>query len=89
MNALHLTLKFRYLDEIKSGEKKYEYRECTDYWKKRIENMAYDTVILHRGMTRDKIEVKYEGYTKRTIKDFMGRQNVFVYAIPINNFRCQ
>lgn len=38
MKTLHLNLKKEWFDMILSGEKKEEYRELTDYWKKRFSN---------------------------------------------------
>jgi hypothetical protein len=36
MRVLHLTLKKKWFDMIASGEKKEEYRDIKDYWKKRL-----------------------------------------------------
>ncbi len=36
MKALHLTLIKKWFDLIEIGEKPEEYREMTDYWKKRL-----------------------------------------------------
>lgn len=37
MKILHLTLKKKWFDMILSGEKKEEYREFKEYWKKRLD----------------------------------------------------
>ena len=36
--TLHLVLKHHWFDKIVSGEKTSEYRECSDYWNKRLTN---------------------------------------------------
>ena len=39
---LHLNLYRKYFDEIADGTKTTEYRDKTDYWKRRIEGKKYD-----------------------------------------------
>jgi hypothetical protein len=50
-HIIHLILKGKWYDMIKSGEKKEEYREITDYWKRRLEGESVYVVIFHRGYT--------------------------------------
>lgn len=50
-SVLHLVLKHHWFDKIVSGEKTSEYRECSDYWNKRLTNKNYDTVVFHKGYT--------------------------------------
>ncbi len=50
-SVLHLVLKHHWFDKIVSGEKTSEYRECSDYWNKRLTNNHYDTVVFHKGYT--------------------------------------
>jgi len=45
MNILHLTLKKKWFDLIKSGEKTTEYRDIKDYWKKRLVTITNDKVL--------------------------------------------
>lgn len=61
METLHLVIKHKWFDMIASGEKIEEYREMTNYWKKRIWNKrsVIGYVIFHRG------------YTNVTIKCFL------------------
>ena len=53
MNILHLTLKKKWFDEIKSGVKNEEYREDKPYWRNRLmENgkvKRFDAVIFRNG----------------------------------------
>lgn len=50
-SELHLVLKHYWFDKIVSGEKTSEYRECSEYWNKRLKNKVYDTVVFHKGYT--------------------------------------
>lgn len=51
-STLHLVLKHHWFDKIVSGEKTSEYRECSDYWNRRLANNHYDMVVLHKGYTQ-------------------------------------
>lgn len=54
MKTLTLSLKRQWFDMIKSGEKKEEYRECSEYWITRFANLCrffkYKFVDHHRKM---------------------------------------
>ncbi|MCX6199402.1 MAG: ASCH domain-containing protein [Bacteroidetes bacterium] len=56
---LHLTLKKEWFAMIVSGEKKEEYRELKDYWKKRFwlegttKCRSYDIVRFKNGYAKD------------------------------------
>ena len=65
---LHLTLKKKWFDLIKSGEKKEEYREIKPYWTKRltINDRAiknYNYIIFTNGYRKDspKLKIEYLG----------------------------
>ena len=49
--TLHLVLDYKWFDMIAAGEKLEEYREMTDYWKKRIwdKRGEIESVCFHRG----------------------------------------
>lgn len=49
MNTLTLSLKKQWFDKIKSGEKKEEYRENSEYWQRR----------LYRSMDANDAEFKH------------------------------
>lgn len=76
---LHLTLKKKWFDLIKSGEKKIEYREKKPYWKKRFfkndgaELKPFDFVIFTNGYRKDspKIKVEWKGIS---LGDFEGKE---------------
>lgn len=68
MKTLNLTLKKKWFDMIASGEKKDEYRELKDYWKKRLisnyEELEFeewgivyfndfDTITFRNGYAKD------------------------------------
>ena len=61
MKAVHLVLKHQYYDAIDNGEKTVEYRDNTDYWRKRI-------LGKHRsGMMVATIAIFHRGYTNQTM----------------------
>lgn len=82
-------LKKEYFDQIKSGEKKFEYRLITDYWRKRLENKDYNLLIFKLGypsnVEKTKIIImKYNGYEIQKIKHkHFGENEVEVFAIKI------
>ena len=67
-------------DRIVSGTKTIEYRECSKYWNKRIENRDYDFVKITNGYgnaTRPYRLYEYTGY------DIVNKDNTEHYAIDI------
>ena len=61
---LHLNLYRKYFDAIADGTKTIEYRDKTDYWKRRIEGRKYDIIKFRNGYAKDAptMLVEYEGY---------------------------
>ena len=61
---LHLNLYRKYFDAIANGTKVFEYRQKTDYWKKRIEGREYDIIKFRNGYAKDAptMLVEYNGY---------------------------
>lgn len=47
----HLILKYGFYDRIKEGMKKTEYRDNTEYWRKRIRGRKF--VTFHRGYSKE------------------------------------
>ena len=64
MKILHLNLYRKYFDAIVNGTKTIEYRDKTDYWKKRIEGREYDIIKFRNGYAKDAptMLVEYSGY---------------------------
>ena len=64
MKILHLNLYRKYFDAIADGTKTIEYRDKTDYWKKRIEGKEYDIIKFRNGYAKDAptMLVEYNGY---------------------------
>ncbi|EBU8357357.1 ASCH domain-containing protein [Salmonella enterica subsp. enterica serovar Typhimurium] len=90
MANLQLAVNGEYFDQMKSGEKKFEYRLLNDYWRKRLVNRDYDRLIITRGYPRKddtdrRIDVPYLGYLEQVIthKHF-GDDPVKVFAIKVN-----
>lgn len=88
--TLNLPLKGVYFNQIKSGEKKYEYRLVTPYWTKRLERREYDGIVLTLGYPSKSDESRrlvkpWRGYKKTTIThEHFGPDPVDVYAIRVN-----
>ena len=63
--VLHLNLFRKYFDEIAEGIKTIEYRDKTDYWKRRIENREYDVIKFRNGYAKNAptMLVEYKGYS--------------------------
>ena len=61
---LHLNLYRKYFDQIAEGTKTIEYRDRTEYWKKRIEYREYDIIKFRNGYAKDAptMLVEYLGY---------------------------
>ncbi len=69
-------------DRIVMGSKTIEYRECSEYWNKRIENRDYDFVKITNGYgnaTRPYRLYEYTGY------DIVNKDNTDCYAIDISD----
>lgn len=58
---LHLVLKHKWYDMIASGEKKVEYRELKDYYRKKFYNKNYTHVVFHKGYTNETMTFRIEG----------------------------
>nr|WP_319393335.1 ASCH domain-containing protein [uncultured Desulfobacter sp.] len=90
MKILHLNLKKKYWEKIKSGEKKYEYRLVTRYWAKRLVGKQYDKILIKLGYPKKDdvtriIERPYRGWGQLEITHpEFGSDPVQVYAIRVN-----
>ena len=87
LKILHIPLNGVYWKEIKDGVKPFEYRLCTDRWKKFLVDREYDYVLFKLGYPKrddwDKIIVEpYRGYEVQTIvHPHFGSEPVEVFAI--------
>lgn len=87
---LCLNLKGEYFDQVADGTKPYEYRLCTDYWRKRLVGRLYDGIIIKRGYpkrddTSKIIQRPWRGYEAQTIlHPHFGPDPVEVFAIRVN-----
>ena len=73
---LHLNLYRKYFDQIAEGTKTIEYRDKTDYWKKRLENREYDVIKFRNGYAKNAptMLVEYKG---------LNLDNPFAYEIQL------
>ncbi|MBO7207080.1 MAG: hypothetical protein J6W10_05650, partial [Kiritimatiellae bacterium] len=62
-SILPLVLKLRWFDMIKSGEKRQEYRDMTDYWSTRLANWNHSplthVVEFRHGYRRNASRVSF------------------------------
>lgn len=87
MKILTLNLKKEYFEQIKSGEKKFEYRLKKDFWTKRLVGKEYSKIVIKLGYPRCEdthkiMEFPWRGFIEQEIthKEF-GMNPVKVYAI--------
>ena len=79
-NTLYLIVYKDIFERIMSNEKVVEYRECTKYWNKRLEDKSYSKLRITNGYgndTRPYVLLRYLGY------DIGERDGKPHYAIPI------
>jgi hypothetical protein len=85
--VLTLPLKGIYFDQIKSGEKRLEYRVFNDYWCRRLIGRTYDRIVLTKGYpraddTERRLTLPWHGFTTVTIThSHFGPDAVKVFAI--------
>ena len=87
---LHLNLKGVYWDQIKAGEKSFEYRLTNDFWKKSLVGKVYDEIHIKRGYPKkgdtSRILIKpWIGFEIRELlHEHFGSETVQVFAIKVN-----
>jgi hypothetical protein len=95
MKTLVLNLKKEYYLDIVAGRKPFEFRERTEYWRKRLEGREYEYVTFCLGYPPKssiyrRLTVPYAGYELQTITHpHFGSVPKDVYAIrttgPVRN----
>jgi len=86
---LILNVKKIYFDQIKSGEKKWEFREVKPYWKKRLIDRDYTGVQIRMGYPKntDKARILRFKWHKHLVTiqkvDFMDKGFEWVYTIAL------
>ena len=90
MKILHLSVKKEYFDQIKSKEKKWEYRLMKPYWSTRLIGKKFDLIRISNGYPKrtdnsKTIERPWKGYEMGSIthKEF-GNVPTKVFAIRVN-----
>ena len=88
MKILHLNLYRKYFDRIAEGKKTIEYRDKTDYWKKRIDGKNYTHIKFQLAYSKNPPTMLVE-VLNRNIVDYKGVKS---YAfnlgkiIEVNNY---
>ena len=70
-DTAQLVLAYHWFDMIDRGDKRIEYRDATDYWRKRLEGKT--KVCFHRGYT--KVTMTFE---IAEIKEFFGVFRIYL-----------
>lgn len=89
MKILHLNVKKCYFDQVLRGEKKFEYRLTSDYWRKRLQGVEYDEIHYKCGYPKKDdltkiIVFPYLGYELQTIThEHFGKFQLEVFAIKL------
>lgn len=89
MADLHLNLKGEYFNQIKSGDKKFEFR-LYEKWAKKLEGKTFDRIWVKHGYPRADDSQKiicrpWLGYEIHTITHpLFGAEPVKVFAIHVN-----
>lgn len=87
---LILPVKSEYFDQMVLGQKTFEYRLRTPYWRKRLEGKQFDKVVVTKGYPkRDdgarRLECIWSGYEEHTLTHpHFGPDPVEVFSIYIN-----
>lgn len=88
MRILKLTIKKEYFDEIKSEDKKIEYRWFKPYWTARLNNKQYDAVEFRNGYRKDSPRILVQCKEIRLINDSSplgtGQQYAIILGAIIN-----
>ncbi|WP_321276946.1 ASCH domain-containing protein [Thiomicrorhabdus indica] len=87
MKTLHLNLKQKWFEQIKSGEKTEEYRIRNNYWNKRLEK-DYDQVVIKLGYpaktdTSRVMIFECKGIVEKCVTHEEFGYGVHVYAIQL------
>ena len=81
---LYLYLKAEYFDKIVSGEKKEVFRLYNRYWKEKLKNKNYESIILYNG--KRTVERPWKSWMYREIiHPQFGDKKVGVFAIKVND----
>jgi len=78
MKTLYLPVKKKYFDQIKSGEKKFEYRVYNDYWERRL-SRPHDQIVITLGYP------KKDDHARRIVKPYKGFNLVTIKHPEWNN----
>jgi hypothetical protein len=58
--VLHLNLHREFFAQIVAGTKRTEYRDCTPYWRSRLEGRHYDVIHFRNGYATEAPEMLVE-----------------------------
>ena len=88
--VLTLRLKAVYFNQTRDGIKPFEFRRCTEYWRKRLADRQYDRIVLTLGYPAHDDAARHlhrpwRGLEIQTITHpHFGNEPVEVFAIRVN-----
>jgi len=85
MSTLHLFLKKQWYNMIACGNKREEYRACTEYWQSRLYKRKYDCVCFHLGYTSTTMTFFIESIKVGIGKSEWGAPAEEVYIISLGD----
>ena len=84
---LHLNLKKKWFDQVKSGEKTEELRLIKPYWEQRLHGRTYDEIHIRNGYEKggEILRFRWNGYTTKMIThEEFGAEAVPVFVIDLS-----
>lgn len=87
MKTLHLVVNKKWFDQIKSGEKKEEYREVKPFWEKRL-SKEYDQILFQLGYSKNAPKMVLELIDKEQreiIHEHFGNIPIQVFVLKLGN----
>lgn len=89
MRILHLTLKRKWFDMIRSGEKREEYREIKPYWVRRLAGQQFDVIRFRNGYSKDapQFDIDLLGIRRGRGRKEWGGSESTVYILSLGKIR--
>lgn len=73
VSILHLNLHREFFAAIAAGTKRTEYRQCTPYWRTRLDGRAYDVIEFRNGYATNAPRMRVQFLHVRKVRKWGGR----------------
>jgi len=90
MKELILPVRREYFEQIKSGEKKFEYRLMSCHWYTRLHKAPFDRIVITLGYPKKgdeskRLYRKWNGFIKeKVLHEEFGPKSTLVFAIDVS-----